>query len=270
MKSNNNKLRYVVLLVALMLIVSAMTITTDAIPNQPITEKEAGMLVHNALEIFTLIFYGDARLSYPSNHPKDNKMLSGVDSVSEVWYPVYTCVDTSKLPGGSIDGFIDYMKGIYADALAEKYCSSGYLLVELPLFVTDADGDIFIAWNDANVRQINMKTLDDVIVKIIDSNSNNAIAKVYIEVNTSKYEGHKWEKAWVECKFENTSSGWRISDCAFFDMLNSYESNFEWTPIASPSTADPAFDLVFILPTVSVAALASAFCLMRRRRENVL
>lgn len=92
---------------------------------------------------------------------------------------------------------------------------------------------------------------------------------------------------WFDVAFEKGSNGmWKMIDCAlfrlYFDSMDFNKKEFICYNrelynqlgviynLDSPSTADPAANLVFILPTVSVAAIASAFCLMRRRRENVL
>ena len=126
-----------------------------------------------------------------------------------------------------------------------------------------------MSWNIPMVPRIDIESLNASDLEIIESKSDNAIARIHVLVNIGNLiDGFSFVDAWVECKFENTPSGWRISDCAFFDMLNSHESDFEWTPVNSPSTGDENGVRIWWLAGVSIAAIVPAVCLLRRRRRE--
>ena len=225
------------------------------------TELNAEQLVREALFVF-------------HHHGYEIYLDLGIDGEKRNEKPdidnshYYDIVDPSKLIGGSLDGFYKHLSTIYTESLVQKYTQTGYL-IDSPMFIIEDDGDVFKVWEAPQNEKFDRLSYASATVEIIENDGNRAKAKVYLEINVYEFESTRCTPtaAWVECKFENTSSGWRISDCAFFDMLNSHESNFEWTPVASPSTGDSVFDSFVILPAVSLACIIPAACLMRRRRR---
>ena len=223
--------------------------------NLPISDDELEELVCRALDLFYTL--DESVLNSPEHKKLDKSFYSNPEN--------YYNIDVTTLPGGSLNGFFDYVKSIYTDEVSQKYYSTAYLHKDSPMFIIDNDGDVFMRNHTSGFPEINCRTFGNAIVEVLDSNDRFATARVQIEKNVGKWDGFVWEATWFECKFENTQNGWRISECELFDILNSHSDYYGYSPL----TSDPAFDLVFILPTVSVAALASAFCLMRRRRDLI-
>lgn len=220
--------------------------------NLTISDAEAEELVQSALDLFYTL---DDSILFSDDYKELDKNL----------YPPntnYFLVDLSKLPGGSLEKFYEYVKTIYTDGVAQKYCSTSYLF-DAPMFIVDEDGDVFMSTHTAGFPEINIRSFENAIIEVIDSNNQVATARVQIEKNVGKWDGFIWEATWIECKFENTQNGWRISECELFDILNSHSDYNGY----SPSTADPSFDSFVILPAVSLACGILAACLMRRRRS---
>ncbi len=238
---------------------SFLSITPSASVNK--NELNAEQLVREALFVFHL-------------HGYEIYLDLGIDGEKRKEKPdidnshYYDIVDPSKLIGGSLDGFFNHLSTIYTESLVQKYTQTGYL-IDSPMFIIEDDGDVFKVWEAPQNEKFDRLSYASATVEIIENDGNRAKAKVYLEINVYEFESTRCTPtaAWVECKFENTSSGWRISDCAFFDMLNSHESNFEWTPVESPSTGDPAGERVAVIGAVSLACVIPAACLVRRRRR---
>ncbi len=183
----------------------------------------------------------------------------------------YDIVDPAKLIGGSLEGFYNYLSTIYTESIVQKYTQAGYLF-DSPMFIIEDDGDVFKVWEAPMNENFNRLSYESATTEIIENDGKRAKAKVYLEIYDYQFESTSFTRtnAWVECKFENTSSGWRISDCAFFDMLNSHKSNFEWTHIESPSTSDVSGERVAVIGVVSLACIIPAACLTLRRRRAVI
>ena len=248
-----------IIFITISICVSMLSITPLAATNK--NELNAEQLVREALFVFHHHAY-EIYLDLGIRGEKKNEKPDVDDSY------MYDIVDPSKLIGGSLDGFYNHLGMIYTESLVHKYTQTGYLM-DSPMFIIEDDGDVFKVWEAPMNEKFDRLSYQSATVEIIENDGNRAKAKVYLEINVYEFESTRCTPtdAWIECIFENTSMGWRISDCAFFDMLNYHQSNFEWTPVESPSTADPSFDSVVLLPAVSLACAVPAACLMRRRRS---
>lgn len=154
-----------------------------------------------------------------------------------------------------------------------------------PLFYINEGGELFSSVCDFQIP-LSFALIDDndntktyylstdgsrhASVKIISGDSHFATAQVEF-IWKSIDNIPPFDIQTVECKFVKTNDGWRIDESEFSVLCATSDQNTleSYRAAVSPSTSDPSFDLVFILPTVSVAALASAFCLMRRRRNLI-
>ena len=238
---------------------SFLSITPLASVNK--NELNAEQLVREALFVFHHHAY-EIYLDLGIRGEKKNEKPNIDDSY------MYDIVDPSKLIGGSLDGFYNHLGMIYTESLVHKYTQTGYLM-DSPMFIIEDDGDVFKVWEAPMNEKFDRLSYQSATVEIIENDGNRAKAKVYLEINVYEFESTRCTPtdAWIECIFENTSSGWRISDCAFFDMLNSHKSNFEWTPVESPSTGDVSGERVAVIGAVSLACIIPTACLMRRRRR---
>ena len=196
----------------------------------------------------------------------------------KVLFPVYE----ENLPGGSYEGMCKYAETLYTEDIAySSYMffadgtKLGYVSYESyrqkdgGLYCQDINGDWFLNTPaDYSAAYLNdeyyeNKDYTKISIDIISGDSQSAIAKVDV------HNAWGWSDT-VICKFVHTPKGWRIAESEYSILLAIGRHGMEeYRTAASPSTSDPAFNLIFILPTVSVAALASAVCLMRRRRESV-
>lgn len=252
-----------------------------------LTEEEAGALINKAVELYEKI-----HLTPPMG------TISHSDTIRiTVTYYLYRdrsyhttknhtfclVIDESKLPGGSYEALPEYARSIYTEDIADSMyntCAKSFYDLEAPIFYTSESGELYMTedigfdwtevkpWFYGKTDQWQF-TADNIDVVYADNESATVRYLTELDRDECRYYG------WVECYLVNTDDGWRITDSPFTKMLR-YERYAKelWEPSViryteSPSTSDPAFDLVFILPTVSVAALASAFCLMRRRRNLI-
>jgi len=179
----------------------------------------------------------------------------------------YELLDETLLYGGSLDAWNTTVDGLYSEA-ATKKIRRAYLNSNAPLFV-EKEGDMFIAWGPGGALRMPFCFLYESAKEIelisFVKNETTASAKIKVKIPAAYWEDHDTE-AYVSCNFEYSNGKWRIVDCPFVDMMTSY--NYEWTPVGSPSTADPSFDSFVILPVISLACLVPVFCLLHRRRRN--
>lgn len=244
-----------------------------AASNVAITEYDAKMLLFNALDFFHNIHWARDSILFDSRTP-----LKHFEKYDSYYFELLE----DGLIGGSYEAMQEYAKTIYTESLASNmYEHNRNIDNPKPMFVSDESGKLYInppllssyviSWGTTDT-QWQSYSENDMTIRLISSNSEEAIMWLKIKYGDEMVTDYYW----IECKMINTTDGWRIALSPFTLMLEWGASGKElWEdeliPFeASPSTSDPAFDLVFILPTVSVAALASAFCLMRRRKENVL
>ena len=231
--------------------------------NSDLTVTEARKLIYDALNLFNHV-----QLANPT-------LFAGQTiSANGNWY---TLIDETKLPGGSYKAMQEYAKQIYTEDLAPKMYEKPWSPQEIPAFIWDDSGNIYVCaalsggypidfgYSLYDWQSYSLLKVEDLTIKVAQINEKSA--SVWIKVLTKDYQPY-----WLECSMVKTDIGWRIDKSVFTDYLRTpYIDINQLIPYtSSPSTADPTFDLVFILPTVSVAAIASAFCLTRRRRrENV-
>lgn len=255
--------KILIIFVTISICCSSLFITPVAAANK--NELNAEQLVREAL----FVFHHHAYEIYLDLGIRGEKKREKPDIDDSYMYDI---VNPSKLIGGSLDGFYNHLGMIYTESLVHKYTQVGYL-IDSPMFIVEDDGDVFKAWDAPQNEKFNRLSYESATVEIIENDGNKSKAKVYLEIYEYEFESTRRRSidAWVECKFEYTSSGWRISDCAFFDMLNSHKSNFKWTPVESPSTADPAAERVTVVGAVSLACIIPAASLtLRRRRKSTI
>ncbi len=266
-------------------ILSALLLPCNA--TEYLTEEEAGELINKAVDLFDYIHLDapkgtvDMETSIQLAHSIYYYQTDEVITKKDTYYLV---VDDSNLPGGSFEALSEYARSVYTEDIADSMYNTScysYYESEQPTFYKSESGQIYMLkgierdWCQVRPYRYGYKyhytqvTTD--VIDIIYVDNEKATVRYLTSIGP---EGPR-RLVWVECNLVNTENGWRIADSPFTQMLR-YERH-AWnlweptvTPYDSPSTADPAFDLVFILPTVSVAAIASAFCLMRRRRGIVL
>lgn len=251
------------------LLILLMTIMPTSASSKKLTIEEARDLIWESF-IFTNQVRYSPTLNYNNIYTREGAQLAE--------HPYFEVIE---FPGGSYNGMKEYAETIFSKEISEySYTYSRYLPQGTPLFVIAEDGT-FYGGRDEILQSapfflsldgtapgyvfpfVTLSTeeynADKLLLKFVDSTENNATVKVCFRLGgeTETYIH------WADCNFVKEDGLWKISDGEYFDLLNG-------TYIASPSTSDPSFNLVFILPTVSVAALASAFYLMRRRRENAL
>jgi len=180
----------------------------------------------------------------------------------------YSSIDPSKLIGGSLEGFREHINTIYAPQEADEYWSTNFFFPGEPRFIEDEQGTLYMMFPIPQRYPFYYGEIDEIKVELIESNGKTARAKVYVAITDLSVEDLDFPvyDAWVECKFENTADGWRISDCAFFDMLLSSDSNFEWTAVDSPDTGDTVTEKTVILLLLPLACLLPAVCITRRRK----
>ena len=217
-----------------------------------ITDAEAAKLVRSAINVHDITC-----VTWTLN-----------DSGGTWWKIYYLSVDPNKLIGGSLDGFREHINTIYAPREAEEYWSANFFFPGEPRFIEDEQGTLYITFPVPQRYPFYYGEIDEIKVELIESNSKTARAKVYVGITDLSVEDLHFPvyDAWVECKFENTADGWRISDCAFLDMLLSFDSNFEWTAVDSPATGDTLSEKTVILILLPIACLLPAVCITRRRK----
>lgn len=252
-----------------------------------LTEAEVGELINKAVELYDKI-----HLTPPSGTISNSDKIQITvsyyvycDGIYDTYQNHTLClvIDESKLPGGSYEALPEYARSIYTEDIADSMynsCSYSFYDLEVPMFYTSESGKLYMSY-DIGYDWTEVKpwyygetdqwqfTADNIDIVYADNEKATVRYLTELDRDESRYYG------WVECYLVNTDDGWRITDSPFTKMLR-YERYAKelWEPSViryteSPSTSDPAFDLVFILPTVSVAALASTFCLMRRRGKVI-
>lgn len=243
--------RICICLIALCILCTSAALNLSA-ESASITDAEAAKLVRSAINVhdITCVTWTFGSMDKHINY--------------------YSSIDPSKLIGGSLDGFREHINTIYAPRVADEYWSTNFFFPGEPRFIEDEQGTLYMVFPIPQRYPFYYGEIDKIKVELIESNSKTARAKVYVAITDLSVEDLDFPvyDAWVECKFENTSDGWRISDCAFFDMLLSFDSNFEWTAVDSPDTGDTVTEKTFILLLLPLACLLPAVCITRKRKRN--
>ncbi len=217
-----------------------------------ITDDEAARLVRNAINVH------------------DITCVTWIFGSMDKHINYYSSIDPSKLPGGSLEGFREHINTIYVSSAADEYWSTSFFFPGEPRFIEDEQGTLYIMFPIPQRYPFYYGEIDKIKVELIESNSQTARAKVYVGITDLSVVDIHYPvyDAWVECKFENTADGWRISDCAFFDMLKSKERTFEWTAVDSPDTGDALSEKTVILLLLPITCILPAVCITRRRKRN--
>lgn len=275
--------RLLIIIISMIMLVSLVVPISAEEQATTISEDEAKELIKKSLD-----FYNAVRVSTDCID-RTQVIELPVFYQYEFWGKIYTVdsedyypVIEEKLPGGSYKAMCEYAENIYVTDIApEAYKYSDRInAIDTDfwyLFREEENGVMYMHrtiipgfWNGTyEILVWKGFELND-----IEGNLNTAKATVSVWINSGSEVTPAQQRS-IECIFQNTDAGWRIAKSDFSTMMAT--DGYEWLgelpyppdESESPSTSDPAFNLVFILPTVSVAALASTFCLMRRRRESV-
>lgn len=260
-------MRSVIVCLLLLYITAVSIIPINASDAKVISSFEAKELVAKAAEFHSKVHVYN---QYDPTCTLDREKIYIEENILTLYE--YFRVFEEKLPGGSYEAMCAYAETIYAKNIADlSYAFVPYGVDQATQFIRDINNVLFMTCpidypaallNDEYYLSNNDCTQID--LEIISSNSKTAIAEIAV------HDVWGWSDK-VICKFTNTAEGWRIDESEYSVLLAGGDGYLlKYRTAASPSTSDPTFNLVFILPTVSVAAIASAFCLMRRRKENVL
>lgn len=241
--------RICICLIALCILCTSAALNLSA-ESASITDAEAAKLVRSAINVH------------------DITCVTWIFGSMDKHINYYSSIDPSKLIGGSLEGFREHINTIYAPQEADEYWSANFFFPGEPRFIEDEQGTLYMVFPIPQRYPFYYGEIDKIKVELIESNSKTARAKVYVGITDLSVEDLDFPvyDAWVECKFENTADGWRISDCAFFDMLLSSDSNFEWTAVDSPATGDTLSEKTAILILLPIACLLPAVCITRRRK----
>ena len=241
--------RICICLIALCILCTSAALNLSA-ESASITDAEAAKLVRNAINVhdITCVTWTFGSMDKHINY--------------------YSSIDPSKLIGGSLDGFREHINTIYAPQEADEYWSTNFFFPGEPRFIEDEQGTLYMVFPIPQRYPFYYGEIDKIKVELIESTGETARAKVYVGITDLSVEDIDFPvyDAWIECKFENTADGWRISDCAFFDMLLSFDSNFEWTAVDSPDTGDTVTEKTVIILLLPLACLLPAVCITRRRK----
>ena len=295
--------RISIFLVLVIFITACMPLSiTGSSASDTISKAEAQELVSKAYR-FSCNVRGVIHTDKAPIPDYNNPISVYVDSIGEE--VSYHRVIEENLPGGSFEAMKEYAKTIYINNVAPyayqysagygslktqsnllKFTNSSFYTESKhrPLFHTDAEGVLyssvqdyqvgfsFALLNDDDNEQAiyDFNLIDNVALKIISGDSDSATALVSF-IWCKMDDTPPFNIQTVECKFVKTNDGWRIDESEFSILCATSDKNTlaAYRASESPSTSDPSFNLVFILPTVSVAAIASAVCLMRRRRDLI-
>ena len=259
-------MKSVIVCLLLLCITAVSIIPINASDAKVISSFEAKELVAKAAEFHSKVHVYN---QYDPTCTLDREKIYIEENILTLYE--YFRVFEEKLPGGSYEAMCAYAETIYAKNIADlSYAFVPYGVDQATQFIRDINNVLFMTCpidypaallNDEYYLSNNDCTQID--LEIISSNSKTAIAEIAV------HDVWGWSDK-VICKFTNTVEGWRIDESEYSVLLAGGDGYLlKYRTAVSPSTSDPAFNLVFILPTVSVAALASAVCLMRRRRESV-
>lgn len=243
--------RIFICLIALCILCTSAALNLSA-ESASITDAEAAKLVRSAINVH------------------DITCVTWIFGSIDKHIKLYLSIDPSKLIGGSLEGFREHINTIYAPQEADEYWSTNFFYPGEPRFIEDEQGTLYMMFPIPQRYPFYYGEIDEIKVELIESNGKTARAKVYVGITDLSVEDIHFPvyDAWVECKFENTADGWRIADCAFFDMLLSSERNFEWTAVDSPDTGDTVTEKTVILLLLPIACILPTVCITRKRRRN--
>lgn len=208
-----------------------------------ISESEAKELIAKAYK-----FYSDAIVdSWIDNdnlvdHQSDDtrKIYNSELDRTLYYYPVYE----SKLPGGSYSAMHEVVKEIYTDDLVvddrqisaymgRQDSDDSYLndFLYVPIYHVAENGKVYghdhkdhadysVYISETNANYYNGSFDGEIHLKITSGDSKSATAFIIIGFyrgDSARSQSHRT----VECKFENTASGWRIAESEFSVLMAS-------------------------------------------------
>lgn len=270
----------IVLILSIMMILPLILTANAAEEKQALTKREAQELVAEAF-----CFYYDVRCSMSRNYdsyidiPHEEISNVIIDESMRIEKQVrYYEVIEEKLPNGSFEAMQEYAKTIYSADIASSayeyaFCfkptqEAGY--IEYPLFYRHTDGKLyanpgvpqhgkyfypFVSSGNILTDSDKIKNnIDNLAIEITSSDAKYATASVSLKIGVSETNITPTQ---IECKFVNTDSGWRITECEFSNYMM-YDRRQ-----VSPDTGDNS---IIIFSALAVAAIIPAAASMKRRR----
>ena len=221
-------------ILALTFVLAALSALTPSISakSATISEREARELVERAYQ-----FFCDARVDDWDDNLVDYKS----EDICEIYIShidetlIYRPVDESKLPGGSYSAMREAAKEIYTEKIAElayqfSGASPGGVTHNLPMYHIAESGKVYgygLQENSSHNLYIYTPSLQynrfsegEVQLSNISGDSKSATALITMSFHWADGPRSSFCEA-VECKFENTSRGWRIAESEFSLLLSS-------------------------------------------------
>ncbi len=240
------KLLSVTLVLAFVLAALSAIAPLTSAKSATISESEAKDLVEKAYQ-----FCCDARVGDWNDKLVDYKS----EDVCEIYVSridrtlTYRPVYESKLPGGSYSAMCETAKEIYTAEIAERayWCSvAGH---DLPMYHVAENGKVYghghsdyapcyIHISIPSRAYSNNRGEGKIYLKILSGDSETATAIVSTEFYWADGPRSYYCEA-VECKFENTSDGWRIADSELSVLLASSKTVLDEYRKANPEKVNP-------------------------------
>lgn len=273
----------IVLIISILMILPLFLTANATDGKQALTKREAQELVAEAFNYNYKVRCDTSNYSKTNGHIilrhedlSDIKLDDSWRVNSELWYSE---VNESKLLGGSYEAMKEYANNIYTSNIASHSYEYAFRFmpskdgpyIQYPLFYRHADGKlyakpgvaqhsilVYVVSTNKDNRYIYEKLadIDNLDVELISSDSSSAIAKVGAIIGNDEMNR---DVDYLECKFVNTDSGWRIAECEFSNWMM-YDCN-----PSSPDTGDNSINSIIIFTALSVTALISAAFLIKRR-----
>ena len=255
------KLLSIILALTFCLAAFSVLAPTVAAKSGTISESEAKKLIAKAYK-----FYCDAKVcSWTDNEKLIDYQSEDVRKIynSELdrtlyYYPIYE----SHLPGGSYSAMRDLVKEIYTDDLVSgdrqisaylwrQDSDDSYLndYIYLPIYRVDENGKVYgqghkdYAGYSVYVSQNNPQYYNEcfdgeIYLQIKSGDSKYATALItmgFYHGDSARSQYHET----VECRFENTSDGWRIAESEFSILLASSSLGVSIYREVHPEETDP-------------------------------
>lgn len=223
------KLLSAILALALILTAFSALAPSASASGGTISEKEAKELVRRAYD------FAYAARNYSRYKPiiEPSSIENGYIKVpfEDGRYRFYYPVVEENLPGGSYEAMEALAKTIYTEEIAPRAYQNSYSMlnsdeiVYCPLFYTDESGKLYadpmtpiggIEFGNLNPDKENVE------ITLLSGNSKSASALISMRFYYADGPRPNYRQA-VECKFENTSDGWRIADSEFSLLMATEE-----------------------------------------------
>ncbi len=240
------------MILTLAFVLAALSAITPSISAKSVTisESEAEELVKRAYQ-----FFCDARVDDWDDNLVDYKS----EDICEIYIShidetlIYRPVDESKLPGGSYSAMCEAAKEIYTERIAERAyqfsgASPGGVTYDLPMYHIAASGKVYgygLKDNSSHNLYIytpslkyNRSSEGEVQLCVISGDSKNATALITMSFYWADGPRSSFFEA-VECKFENTSCGWRIAESEFSLLLSSSKTVLDDYRKTNPEKINP-------------------------------